>query len=35
MELGIQNNILNKNMPFHAEKVQLLYDSNHFHSQTI
>jgi len=36
-ELGIQNNKLNKNMSFHhhVEKVQLLYDSNHFHSQYI
>jgi len=31
-ELGIQNNKLNKNLSFHFEKVQLLYDSNHFHS---
>jgi len=34
-ELGIQNNKLNKNMSFHVEKVQLLYGSNHFHSQYI
>ena len=34
-EFGIQNNKLNTNMSFHVEKVQLLYDSNHFHSQYI
>jgi len=34
-ELEIQNNKLNTNMSFHVEKVQLLYDSNHFHSQCI
>jgi len=34
-ELGIQNKKLNKNLSFHVEKVQLLYDSNHFHSQYI
>ena len=31
-KLGIQNNKLNTNMSLHAEKVQLLYDSNNFHS---
>jgi len=34
-ELVIQNNRLNKHLPFYREKVQLLYDSNHFHSQYI
>jgi len=34
-DLGIQNNKLNKKMSFHVEKVPLLYDSNHFHSQYI
>jgi len=31
----MQNNKLNKNLSFHVDKVQLLYDSNHFHSQYI
>jgi len=34
-ELGIQNNKLNTSLFINVEKVQLLYDSNHFHSQYI
>jgi len=34
-ELGNQNNKLKKHLSFRVEKMQLLYDSNHFHSQYI
>jgi len=34
-KLGIQNNKFNKHLSFHRDKLQLLCDSNHFHSQII